>query len=197
MSERTVEYILIDTGSESNRAMMSDVGRMENATQITKTYEPKNLLIDKLIRLHFSYRIACHIDLPFKTIWNKYSVLLRMTVFSGSVVYRNNALMNANLFTLGMAFVIFGLFNWIFVGGFFKTAYKFARPFVIFIVFNFLLIFAAEALHHVPGLESLNAFGTDRLALQLILFVAGVLIFLVMTVLACRNACRNFERIDL
>ena len=125
------------------------------------------------------------------------SVLLRMTVFSGSVVYRNNALMNANLFTLGMAFVIFGLFNWIFVGGFFKTAYKFARPFVTFIVVNFLLIFAAEALHHVPGLESLNAFGTDRLALQLILFAAGVLIFLALTVLACRNACRNFERIDL
>ncbi len=115
------------------------------------------------------------------------SVLLRMTVFSGSVVYRNNALMNANLFTLGMAFVIFGLFNWIFVGGFFKTAYKFARPFVIFIVVNFLLIFAAEALHHVPGLESLNAFGTDRLALQLILFAAGVLIFLVMT--GHKSAC--------
>lgn len=94
MSERTVEYILIDTGSESNRAMMSDVGRMENATQITKTYEPKNLLIDKLIRLHFSYRIACHIDLPFKTIWNKYSVLLRMTKDNAKeyyIVVVNNA----------------------------------------------------------------------------------------------------------
>ena len=125
------------------------------------------------------------------------SVLLRMTVFAQAEAYRSNALMNANFFALGMACVIFGLFNWIFVGGFFKTAYKFARPFVIFIVVNFLLIFAAEALHHVPGLESLNAFGTDRLALQLILFAAGVLIFLVMTVLACRNACRNFERIDL
>ena len=105
--------------------------------------------------------------------------------------------MNANFFALGAAFVIFGLFNWIFVDGFFKTAYKFGRPFVIFIIVTFLVIILAEALHHVPGLEWLNAFGTDHIAKQLILFVIGVIIFLLMTALSCRNACKHFERIDL
>ena len=125
------------------------------------------------------------------------SVLLRMTVFAQSVVYRANALMNANFFALGMACVIFGLFNLIFVGGFFKTAFKFARPFVTFIISCFLVVFAAEALHHVPGLEKLNAFGTDDLALQLMMLAAGILIFLLMTVLSFRKACRRFEKIDL
>ena len=125
------------------------------------------------------------------------SVLLRMTVFAQSEVYRVNALMNANFFALGMACVIFGLFNLIFVGGFFKTAFKFARPFVTFIISCFLVIFAAEALHHVPGLEKLNAFGTDDLALQLMMLAAGILIFLLMTVLSFRKACRRFEKIDL
>ena len=125
------------------------------------------------------------------------SVLLRMTVFAQSEVYRVNALMNANFFALGMACVIFGLFNLIFVGGFFKTAFKFARPFVTFIISCFLVIFAAEALHHVPGLEKLNAFGTDDLALQLTMLAAGILIFLLMTVLSFRKACRRFEKIDL
>ena len=125
------------------------------------------------------------------------SVLLRMTVFAQSEVYRANALMNANFFALGMACVIFGLFNLIFVGGFFKTAFKFARPFVTFIISCFLVIFAAEALHHVPGLEKLNAFGTDDLALQLMMLAAGILIFLLMTVLSFRKACRRFEKIDL
>ncbi len=125
------------------------------------------------------------------------SVILRMTVFSRSIVYRSNALMNANLFALGMACVIFGMFNRIFVGGFFKTAYKFSRPFVSFIVAAFLVIFAAEALHHVPGLAWLNAFGTDHLAAQLILLAAGILIFLLLTVFSCRKACEDFERIDL
>ena len=36
------------------------------------------------------------------------AVILRMTVFSQSAVYRSNALMNANFFALGMACVIFG-----------------------------------------------------------------------------------------
>ncbi len=125
------------------------------------------------------------------------AVVLRMTVFSRSSVYAGNALMNANFFALGAAFVIFGLFNWIFVDGFFKTAYKFGRPFVIFIIVTFLVIILAEALHHVPGLEWLNAFGTDHIAKQLILFVIGVIIFLLMTALSCRNACKHFERIDL
>ena len=125
------------------------------------------------------------------------AVALRMTVFSQSAVFRSNALMNANFFALGMALVIFGLFNRIFVGGFFKTAYKLGRPFVAYIIACFLVIFTAEALHHVPGLEKLNAFGTDEFALQLVLLAAGILIFLVITVLSCRKACKLFEKIDI
>ncbi len=125
------------------------------------------------------------------------SVMLRMTVFSKSAAYLSNPMMNANLFALGMACVIFGLFNWIFVGGFFKTAYKFARPFVTFIIVCFLVIFVTEALHHIPGLEWLNAFGTDNIAIQIILLLAGIFIFLVITVLSYKKACKQFEQIDL
>ena len=125
------------------------------------------------------------------------AVILRMTVFAGSAVYRSNALMNANFFALGMAFFIFGLFNLIFVGGFFKTAYKFGRPFVMFIIAAFLVVFVAEALHYVPGLERLNAFGTNDMALQLLLLAGGMIAFLLMTVLSCKRACEDFEKIDL
>lgn len=125
------------------------------------------------------------------------AVIIRQTVFVGSIVYNANAMMNANGFALGMAAVIFGLFNWIFIGGFFKTAYKFARPFVSFIIAGFLVIGVAEALHHFPGLGALNAFGSDHLGLQLILLLSGIVAYLLTTVLACRKACRTFEKIDL
>ena len=124
-------------------------------------------------------------------------VALRLTVFSGSAVYRANALMNANFFALGAAFVIFGLFNWIFVGGFFKTAYRFARPFVGFIVAAFLAVGAAEAAHHVPGLERLNAFGAEAVGLQLGCLLVGAALWLLMTLLSCRAACARFEKLDL
>ena len=125
------------------------------------------------------------------------SALIRMTALADSAVYRANALMNANLFALGGALVIYGLFNVIFVGGFFKTAYKIGKPFVIYIIASFLVLGVLEALHHVPGLEALNAFGFDHFGLQLVCLLAGLAVFLIMTLLSYRAACRHFEKIDL
>ena len=124
------------------------------------------------------------------------AILVRMTGF-GDAVYRQNALMNADLFALGAALVLFGLFNWIFVAGFFKTAYKFARPFVTYIVVAFVMIGVFEALHHIPGLESLNAFGAEHLGLQLAMLCAGFVLFALMTGIAYHTACKRFETIDL
>lgn len=123
--------------------------------------------------------------------------LVRMTALAEAAVYRQNALMNANPFFLGMALVIFGAFNWVFVGGFFKTAYQFGRPFVTYIVVAFLLVGVAEAAHHVPGLEAVNAFGFDALPLQLGLLAGGAALYALLTLWACRVACRRFAQIDL
>lgn len=125
------------------------------------------------------------------------SVIVRMTVLKEAAVYRSNALMNANFFALGAAFFLFGLFNWIFVGGFFKTAYKLGRPFIVYIIVGFLSIGVFEALHHIPGLEVLNAFGTDKLMIQVLLLAAGIATWLLMSVLSYRRACTRFEKIDL
>lgn len=123
--------------------------------------------------------------------------LIRMTLLSDSVVYRNNALMNANPFFLAIALVIFGLFNCIFVGGFFKTAYKFSKPFVTYIIVCFLIVGIAEALHHFPGLGFLNAFGFDYIGRQLLLLLGGVLVYIILTFWSYKKACVNFEKIDL
>ena len=59
------------------------------------------------------------------------------------------------------------------------------------------VIGAAETLHHIPGLEAVNAFGFDHIALQLSLLLCGALLFAGMTRLSCRKACANFEKLDL
>ena len=122
---------------------------------------------------------------------------LRMTVLQSSPVYLENALMNANLFALGAALFIFGLFNWIFVGGFFKTAYQLGRPFFWYAAAAFLSIGVFETLHHIPGLEAVNAFGTEHIGLQMLLLAAGMALYAGMTLLSLQTACRRFERIDL
>ena len=123
--------------------------------------------------------------------------VLRMTVMSEAEAYRNNALMNANPFALGMALLIFGLFNLIFVGGFFRTAHKFAKPFVAYIIAAFLVIGAGESVHHVPGFEAVNAFGFEHILLQLALFAAGAVWYAMLTLISFRNSCKSFEKIDL
>ncbi len=125
------------------------------------------------------------------------AALVRMTALSDSVVYRANAMMNANLFAVAGALFVFGLFNTVFLGGFFKTAYKLGRPFVTYVAAGFLAVFAFEAAHHVPGLDAVNAFGLDRIGLQCVLFLSGLAAYLIMTLLSYRSACRHFERIDL
>lgn len=123
--------------------------------------------------------------------------IIRMTAFADAPVYLQNALMNANPFFLGMALVIFALFNVIFLGGFFRTAYNLGKPFVIYIVVAFVTIGIAEALHHIPGLEALNAFGFEHIGLQTVTLLAGAACFVILTYLSYNKACRDFEKIDL
>ena len=123
--------------------------------------------------------------------------VLRMTILKDAAVYRQNALMNANPYFLGAALFIFGLFNVIFLGGFFKTAYSIGKPFIFFIIAAFTSIGLAEAAHHLPGMQALNAFGFDHIILQMLLLLCGILLYILMTGLSYRKACANFEKIDL
>ena len=124
-------------------------------------------------------------------------VILRMTVFADAGAYRNNALMNANGFALGLAFVLFGLFNIIFVGGFFKTICKIGKPFIEYIIVTFIVIGIGESLHHFPGLSWLNAFGTEKLGAQAGLVLTGIVIYSVLTFFSYRRSCCRLEKIDL
>lgn len=124
-------------------------------------------------------------------------VLVRMTVLSEAAVYRNNVLMNANLVYLGFVLLILGLFNLIFIGGFFKTAYKFAKPFVAFIVTSFLVVGIGETLFHIPALSSLNAFGFTHIGLQIGVLITGAIIFVLLTAISQHWSIKSFEKIDL
>lgn len=142
------------------------------------------------------YLFACFIELCGIIIMAA-AAIIRMTVLKDAVPYRMNALMGANFFSLGMALVIFGVFNAIFIGGFFKTSYKITRPFILYSVTAFVIIGIGEALWHFPGLASLNAFGFEHITLQLALFAACLIIYAILTLLSLKDACRNFEKTDL
>jgi hypothetical protein len=125
------------------------------------------------------------------------AVLVRMTALSEASVYTSNAMMNANLVYLGFVLLILGLFNLIFVGGFFKTAYQFARPFVAFIIAAFLVVGLGETLFRIPALSGLNAFGFEHIRLQASVLAAGIAAFALLTAVSMCQSLKNFEKIDL
>ncbi len=125
------------------------------------------------------------------------STLIRMCFLKNAAVYTSNALMCANLCFLGFVLFIFGLFNFVFVGGFFRTAYYFGKPFIKYCIFSLLVIAAAETLHHIPGLEAFNSFGFENITLQITVFLAGILLFAVLTFSGLKKSEKKFERTDM
>ena len=123
--------------------------------------------------------------------------LLRMTVLKDLEIYEINALMNANFFALMMALVIFSTFNFFFVAMFFKTGYKVAWPFIIYIIISFLLIIFSEFIHYIPGCEIINSSGFNNIYFQSILLAIGVIIYLIVTILSYKLASKRFLKVDL
>ncbi|ERK58799.1 hypothetical protein HMPREF1983_00699 [Gemella bergeri ATCC 700627] len=122
--------------------------------------------------------------------------VIRMKVSGNVAPYAIKELMNANVAYLGYIIIIFAIFNSIFLAGFFKTAYKIGKPFVIFCIVSSIVIVVGEVLHHIPGLESLNE--PSNLSIpQVVIFVIGVIIFILCTWFSYKKAIKDFEEIDL
>lgn len=123
--------------------------------------------------------------------------LIRMCFLSGSAVYLKNPLMGANIAFLGLALLGFGLFNAVFLRGFFKTAYSAGKPFLIYCAAACAYIALAEALHYFPGLERINSLGFENMGLQLAVLCVGALGFTLLTLLSYRGSVKCFEKLDL
>ena len=122
---------------------------------------------------------------------------LRMTALSGGSAYAANALMNATPLFLAFVLLIFTAFNVLFLGGFFRTAYKLGMPFLAFAVAAALLLICGEALHFIPALRFFNEPAGARLGLQFALLGIAAAGYALGTALSCRVSMARFERIDL
>ena len=122
--------------------------------------------------------------------------IIRMKFLGNAAPYDINPLMNANAAYLGYLLAVFASFNGIFLAGFFKTAYKIGKPFILFCVVGFIIIFMGEVLHHIPGLESLND-PANLSILQVAILAIGITVFMLCTWLFYQKAVKDFEEINL
>ena len=123
--------------------------------------------------------------------------VVRMTALSGFTPYLTNKLLNATPYYLAFVLLIFAAFNVFFLGGFFKTGYKFGLPFLLFIIASFVLIAIAETLPHLPELEFLSVPSGEKLGIQFLILAVSAVLFAAVTLLSCKKSISRFERIDL
>lgn len=123
--------------------------------------------------------------------------LLRMTALGEASAYRTNPLMNANPAFLGYLLAMMALFNILFLGGFYKTAYYYGKPFILFCAAAFVVVGLGETLHHFPGMEWLNAVEGDGVFRQSVVLLGGAVLFAAGTLLSLKRSEQRFEKLDL
>ncbi len=121
-------------------------------------------------------------------------VILRTTLLRDSPVYLSNPMMRADLFALSLSLLIFALFNLIFVGGFFRTAYNIGKPFLFYALSAFTVVGSGEIISHLSFMKRFDdLWGVGKF----IILLTGLLLFSLITFLSYRMSVKRFERLDL
>lgn len=123
--------------------------------------------------------------------------MIRMTVMKNMTPYVNNAMMNANQAFLAYSLLIFAVFNLVFIAGFFKTAYYFSKPFIIYGIITLLIIGIGETLHHIPGLTQLNSTSPLSVVPMWLMLLAAVIIYIIMTLAGYKLSVKRFNEVDM
>ena len=111
----------------------------------------------------------------------------------------NTSGINTNFAFFGFVLIMYGLFNLIFLPGFYKTAYKVGPPMILAILAAAVYIVAVNAaVLAVPFLTAgLNGLGANNLQGQLPVLFAGIALFILLTLGAYRVSAKRFETVDL
>lgn len=121
---------------------------------------------------------------------------IRMCFLSQAAVYVKNPMMNANPVYLANILLVFLAFNILVPGLYWKTGYALGKPFVWFSAAALLIVALGETLHHIPGLEGLNA-PTGQWTLQFPVLLLSIAAYTLGTWHAMERAAGQFETVDL
>ncbi|MDR2166709.1 MAG: ABC-2 transporter permease [Clostridiales bacterium] len=109
----------------------------------------------------------------------------------------NPAGIEANVAFYGFGFIIYGLFNLVFMTQFFKTAHKAGKAFLLALIPAIPVVFAMEALVHFPQFAWLDSITGEEMLRQLPILIAGIVTYPIFTLIAYRISLRRFDMVDL
>lgn len=105
--------------------------------------------------------------------------------------------LDPNLALLAAGFLLYAVFNAVFLPSFYANGYKVGVAFVKAVIPTTLAMIVLEALPHFPALTWLDDLDAATQVRLLPYFVAAVLLYGIGTVLTFRRAAAQYEKVDL
>ena len=109
----------------------------------------------------------------------------------------NSWLMDINTAFFGIAFMMFGVFNTIFLAMFYRTAYKVAMPVFVAMTVTVIFIVCIEFLIQSIPVLKMYLDGIGNMVGQLPVLAAGILMFAVSNVISYKQSAKSFEKLDI
>lgn len=103
----------------------------------------------------------------------------------------------ANVAFYGFGFMIYAVFNLVFLTQFFKTGYKAGKAFLLAMIPATVMMSAMEIVVHFPGYEWLDSVSGEAMMRQLPILITGIVVYMITMPLAYWISARRFERVDL
>lgn len=125
------------------------------------------------------------ISLPF--------AILRPSVLPNS----NPAGIEANIAYYGFGFMIYAIFNLIFLTQFFKTAYKIGKAFILAIIPSAIGVIIMEVLVHIPKFQWLDSIKPAVMLKQLPILAIGIIIYVFSMLVAYKVSANRFQQVNL
>lgn len=111
----------------------------------------------------------------------------------------NAVSIDPNFAFFGIALICLGIYNAIYISGFFKTGYKTGLP-TLFGTLGFLAFYTVAELvvNLVPTLiTTIDGYGANGFIARLIVFIVGLAVYALLTILGIRAGQKNFEKVSL
>jgi len=127
-------------------------------------------------------------------------VAVPFVLLRGSLIPGGNAVgLDANTALLGLGFVFFGIFNYVFFTAYYRDVSKVGKPFALGCITATIFMLIVEAsVHTVPFMrDTLDTADPQFMGYKLIVLLAGVLLFAALTFLGYKKSARAFESLDL
>ena len=97
----------------------------------------------------------------------------------------------------GFGFILYAVFDLVFLTAFYKSGYKAGKSFVLAAIPMVFLMAAIEAASYIPALVLLDSCQPEHLLMQLPILIAGIVCYGVLVPLAYRISAKRFEKVDL